>query len=169
VKRHLSYLKYVLLHKWYVWQAGLVTGAPLWRLLIHDWTKFRPSEWKDYAPNFYRLDGSSQERDDRPEAVKGPFRKALQRHYKRNKHHWQYWVYFRPDTRELKALEMPEKFVREMIADWMGAGKATTGDWDSIEEWYPKNKDKMILHDATRLKVEEILVYELDYTEIVAN
>ena len=37
---HLRYLSYVLRHKWYVLWAGLWLGVPLWRLLIHDWSKF---------------------------------------------------------------------------------------------------------------------------------
>jgi hypothetical protein len=41
-------------------------------------------------------------------------------------------------TATLKALPMPEKFVREMVADWMGAGRAITGRWD-VNDWYRPN------------------------------
>ena len=45
LKPHLRYLGYVVRHKWFVFRAGLRTGAPLWRLVIHDWSKFTPAEW----------------------------------------------------------------------------------------------------------------------------
>jgi hypothetical protein len=69
VRAHLLYLRYVLLHKLYVFAGGVavarVRGGPaptlafppwtrwLWRLLVHDLSKFRPSEWQPYVQNFY--------------------------------------------------------------------------------------------------------------------
>lgn len=50
---HLRYLRYVLAHKWFVFIAGLRTGAPLWRLVIHDWSKLTPREWGAYVASFY--------------------------------------------------------------------------------------------------------------------
>jgi hypothetical protein len=51
---------------------------------------------------------------------------------------------------------MPAQAEREMIADWMGAGRAINGTWDATI-WYAKNKDKIHLHPATRARVEEQL------------
>ena len=51
--RHLNYLKYVLRHKWFVLLASIRIGAPLWGAIIHDLSKFRPSEWIPYARCFY--------------------------------------------------------------------------------------------------------------------
>lgn len=45
MKAHWNYFKYVIRHKWFVFIAGLQTGAPLWRLIIHDWTKFLLQMW----------------------------------------------------------------------------------------------------------------------------
>jgi hypothetical protein len=50
---------------------------------------------------------------------------------------------------------MAETDVREMVADWMGAGRAL-GKPDT-RAWYEANKDKMILHPATRRRVEMLL------------
>lgn len=52
---------------------------------------------------------------------------------------------------------MPERYVREMVADWYGAGRAITGRWDA-PGWYWENKEKMKLHPATRSFVEVLLV-----------
>ena len=33
MRKHWLYLKYLMRHKWFVFVAGLRTGAPLWRLI----------------------------------------------------------------------------------------------------------------------------------------
>lgn len=149
MKRHIAYLKYVVRHKWFVFLAGLHIGAPLWRVLIHDTSKFLPSEWEPYAACFYAPDGSKQYIETEA------FNFAWNAHQKRNKHHWQYWL-ITWDRGETEALRMPYTYVLEMVADWMGAGRAITGKWETLE-WYNKNKDKIKLHPVTRTQVEAIL------------
>lgn len=49
-------MKYFILtikHKWFVLLAGLQTKAPLWRLIVHDWSKFLPSELPHYNRQFF--------------------------------------------------------------------------------------------------------------------
>jgi len=150
IKRHIAYLKYILRHKYFVFVAGRrIGGVSLWRLLIHDWSKFLPSEWVSYAYTFYNPDGTTRyiESED--------FLRAWNAHQKRNKHHWQYW-YLVSDNGMREPLRMPHKYAREMIADWMGAGRAIHGHWD-ITEWYSKNFYSQELHPATRSLVESIL------------
>lgn len=150
MKRHFEYLKYVLRHKWFVFIAGLKVGAPIWQLIIHDWSKFLPSEWTPYAKTFYAPDGSS-------EYKKHPkFDAAWNHHQNRNKHHWQYWILRRDDGGEI-CLPIPRRYLLEMVADWMGAGRAITGDWD-VAGWYNKNKDKIRLEVQTRLQVESLIL-----------
>jgi hypothetical protein len=149
LRRHLSYLKYVIRHKWFVWQASRKIGAPLWQALMHDLSKFRPSEWTPYACTFYKSDGSKQY-DETPE-----FNRAWLLHQHRNPHHWQHWL-LRMDKGDVFAVEMPRLDALEMVADWMGAGRARTGKWECAE-WYAKNRDKIILHDKTRRLVDGIL------------
>jgi hypothetical protein len=60
---HARYLRYVLLHKFYVFRAGHVIrqtlGVPesalrwYWRLLVHDLSKFGRAEWEPYVAMFY--------------------------------------------------------------------------------------------------------------------
>ena len=40
-------------HKYFVFLAGLKTKAPMWRLIIHDWSKFLPSELPHYNRQFF--------------------------------------------------------------------------------------------------------------------
>ena len=51
---------------------------------------------------------------------------------------------------------MPQDYVREMVADWTGAGLAQ-GHGDDVVPWYQANKDKMVLHPATRREVETLI------------
>jgi len=139
MKKHLKYLNYVLRHKWFVFLAGLKTGAPIWRLIIHDYTKFSRAEWTPYVESFY----SGRLREETKEI----FQKAWLHHLHNNPHHWLHWVLMHEDgTRS--AFEIPPKLVKEMVADWMGAGRAITGYWD-IEEWYKKSKPSMLLAPMT--------------------
>lgn len=147
--RHINYLKYLLRHKFYVFVACLRVGASPWSGLVHDWSKFLSSEWLPYARCFYAPDGSKQYREDLS------FNMAWNSHQKRNKHHWQYWL-LTMDRGTTEALPMPRRFVLEMVADWMGAGRAITGAWE-VGAWYEKNKGNMLLHVETRLLVESLL------------
>jgi hypothetical protein len=44
-----------------------------------------------------------------------------------------------------------------MIADWYGAGMAISGTKD-LEPWFLANKDKMILEDSTRFRVQQAIM-----------
>lgn len=143
--KHWKYCKYVVRHKWFVLLMGLKLRVWWHQLLVHDWTKFTPWEWSAYVNHFY----------NRPKARKGAFECAWNHHLKWNKHHWQYWVLNRDDGRAPEAIEMPDRFVREMVADWAGAGLAQ-GRLD-ILDWYYTRAHNIILHPKTRKRVEELL------------
>jgi hypothetical protein len=123
--------------------------ASMWLAFIHDYSKLLPYEWVPYAHTFYAPDGTRWYKET-PE-----FDQAWNHHQKCNKHHYQYWVLIY-DSGEHKVLPMPKKYIKEMIADWSGCGRAITGRWE-IHKWYEKNKDTVILHSDTRKIVEDIL------------
>lgn len=164
---YLKYLRYVLLHKYFVFVAGLKVKASLWLLLIHDWSKFLPSEFIPYAQYFYDKEKQAVEglyaigefglAELAPFGyyIKDRFNVAWLLHQRRNPHHWQYW-YLIQDNDPSYSLPMPEKYAREMVADWAGAGRAITGKWE-VGEWYEKNKGKILLHSATRIFVESLI------------
>jgi hypothetical protein len=145
--RHARYLRYVLRHKWFVLVAGLRTGAPIWRLVIHDWTKFTPAEWTPYVNRFFSGSAGKEDKSADPDE----FHRAWTHHWHRNAHHWEHWL--RADG---EPMEMPEALVREMVADWMGAGRAITGRWE-VCEWYAQTKAKQRIHPRTRVLVEWLL------------
>ena len=44
-----KYFVLILKHKWFVFLEGRRLGVSMWRLMIHDWTKFLPSELPHYS------------------------------------------------------------------------------------------------------------------------
>lgn len=126
----------------------ILTGK---ELLYHDASKYTEDEYKAYAEYFHPTDGSTPKSSDKKDA----FRKAWLHHQNENKHHWQYWVLIDGDG-NMTAIEMPEDYVREMVADW-GSFAYLKKDGKELLEWYETNKSKMILHDKTRSLVEKLV------------
>lgn len=141
-----------------------------WRGIIHDMSKFRPSEFFPYAKHFHNPDGSSTVIRDKTGYYKPTdtgdkkFDFAWLLHQKRNRHHWQWWT-LPEDDGGIKVLEMSRNDVREMICDWVGAGKAQgyvspkNDKYLETRAWYIKNKDNMILGTNTRRYIENIIFF----------
>lgn len=159
--KYIKYLSYILRHKYFVFQAGLKTKTSIWRLIKHDWSKFLPSEFLPYVEFFHGPDSvktsgvTGPSSREVPVYVKAAFDQAWLHHQHLNDHHWQHWI-LREDSGAVKLLEMPGPCVREMVADWMGAGRVITGKWEA-KEWYLSQKNVIQLHDNTRFYVEALL------------
>jgi len=162
---NIKYMKYIFKHKYHVAKECFKLGM-YWRGLTHDLSKFLPFEWNAYKNFFYGEyraysefgAGIKYEFDCwsiSKEGVKESFDYAWLNHIHKNKHHWQYWV-LRYDDGSKIPLSMPDKYIKEMVCDWVGAGIAITGKREA-DKWYETNKDKMQLHDTTRVKVETLL------------
>lgn len=153
MKMIFKYLRYLVRHKIYVARECFKLGL-VWRGLVHDLSKFRPSEFMPYARYFY-----GKIKDD----TKEKFDKAWLYHQKRNPHHWQFFILVHDDGGPDTIMEMPEKYRKEMLADWVGAGKAQ-GKVSPINDpffecrvWYYKKKDNIKLGKNTRSYIEEAL------------
>lgn len=137
-----KYLKSLELHRKYVREAGVALGLPEGIYLSHDLSKFWPEEFFAYADWFY---GKKSD----PEA----YDRAWLHHLHNNPHHWQYWVMppeFNPDgDHDNGCLEMPEEYVLEMIADWLGANKAYQDTWD-MTPWLKENFGKIRMHQKSK-------------------
>ena len=161
MRAYLQYLGYILRHKWFVFLECCQLGIP-WLGVVHDWSKFLPSEFFPYAHYFHNPDGSpKQVRDDtgyyKPDDTGNrAFDRAWFMHQKRAYHHWQSWTF--PDTNgKLRVLPTPDRHRREMLADWRGAARAQGLARESVVDWYTTNKDKMILHPTTQVWIESTL------------
>lgn len=159
----LRFLAATTRHKREVYRAGRKLGVGHWQLLVHDLSKYRPSEFVPYGLYFYALPGATRRKAVIDKSQDRPMRTAWLRHIQRNAHHWQFWVLINgasivarhgttTHAKPIEALPMPEKYVREMVADWMGAARAYDGKWPaSFMEWswWRNNRDSLILHDET--------------------
>jgi len=141
-----------LKHKYFVWVASKRVGKiPFWQVLIHDLSKFSPSEFPAYHYHFHVAKDRGRD-----------FAYAWLHHQRHNPHHWEYWVICAGNItrRESGAvdgvMEMPERYVREMVADWMAASRTHQGSWD-ISKWVNRNLPKIRLHPKSRELLLEVL------------
>jgi hypothetical protein len=144
-----EYLWYVLKHKWYVFLACCKEGMPV-RGLLHDMSKLRPSEFLPYA-KFHankRRDATGHYRST--ETGDEKFDYAWFLHQKRQPHHWQHWCQVSEEG-SIICMPIPEVYLREMLCDWDGAGKAQGFfNEDNVRNHYLNNRTKRFMHpDAT--------------------
>src|SRR3990167_5569537 len=156
---YVKYLRYVLRHKWFFFVECFKRGM-FWRGLMHDMSKFYPSEFIPYARFFYGDWYDWEEIKYKSPTcpwrwTKRQFDIAWLKHQHRNPNHWQYWL-LQNDEDGFEKIQMPVKFVEEMICDWKGAG-AAQGKKGDTKNWYEKHKDKMVLHDLTRELVDRMV------------
>jgi len=152
-----KYMSYVVRHKWYVGRECFKHHL-YWQGITHDISKLLPSEFVPYANYFY----GNYKKFLKNGRIHAPgkndaFDYAWLLHQKRNKHHWQ-WFLLQNDTDGLRLLDMPDRYIVEMVCDWKGAGKAQGHKQPGeLQQWYMANKDKMQLSEITRFKVEQLL------------
>ena len=173
MQQYIKYFKYVLKHKWYV-MLECFNEKLYWQGIIHDSSKFYLDEFIPYANFFYKSKGDNISKGRNKTGYYKPtdtgdkaFDFAWLLHQKRNKHYWQWWI-LPEDNGGVKILEMSDKYLREMICDWVGAGKAqghfplVNDKYSETKQWYSENKNKMQLHPNTRKRIEKIIQYKHD-------
>lgn len=152
-----KYLWQLIRHKWFVFLAACKLGIP-WLGVVHDWSKFLPSEFVPYARFFYGGYPERAEAQRQCPGYSGPtklstkraFNVAWNHHQKRNRHHWQYWMLTNnSDEPQTICLDMPRKYRKEMLADWQGAGRAY-GNPDTAG-WYKEHYDKIKVNGLVRI------------------
>ena len=148
-------------HKAAVWQAYLwieehipqvledINADVTWQIRYdHDASKYDPEEYQAYDDYFY---------GDKSYAVVKAFNYAWLHHIHNNPHHWQYWVLVNDDEKDgTKALEIPMEYIIEMICDWWSFS-FRKGDLREIFNWYDDHKERIVMNEKSRKKVEWIL------------
>ena len=135
--------------------------------ITHDLNKFRPLNFLYYARYFYLKNGKGKfVRDtsgyyDASQTGDSDFDLAWHYHQRTNKHHWQYWTMARDDG-TFRCLNMPYKYVKEMLCDWKGAGRAQgtnpDGGWKGVYDYYVVNMNRMHFTNDTRYLLEREIV-----------
>ena len=138
----------------YCFKAGLIRQG-----LAHDLSKLSPTEFWTGA-RYYQ--GSRSPNNAEREATGVSL--AWLHHKGRNKHHYEYWIDYSDnmdDGRGLKGIQMPRKYVAEMIFDRVSACKVYRGKAykpsDPLD-YYKKGSDKAwFINDVTKAQMEKLL------------
>jgi hypothetical protein len=137
-------------HKYYVmkecWHQGLYILS-----ITHDLNKYIPwvlKAYADYAKGDYNK-GRNKSGYYRPYTDDPAFNLALHYHVTHSKHHWQYWS-IQVDAEGGIPVDIPDKYLKEMLCDWIGASIASGRGSGGAKTWYIENGIKLLLSDTTR-------------------
>ena len=135
----------------------LLTGE---ELESHDNSKLTPAELQQYDNYFYpKENGITKDKK-----VEDEFDYAWLHHQNCNKHHWQYWVLVGDDDGKNKPLEIPDRYIHEMIADW-GSFAYQKKNGQELLDWYQDHLHKIQLAPETKKKVDtlvKVMVRKID-------
>lgn len=126
-------------HKWVVFKLCCKVGEP-WRGLVHDLSKYSPTEFwesaKYYVGNHSPITEAKRDKG---------YSEAWLHHKGRNRHHVQYWTDL--NARESNPV-IPYPYAVEMICDKIAAGMIYEGkNWTEKVElsyWEEKEKDTLM-------------------------
>ena len=127
MEKYWKHFKTIFKHKLIVMITCFRAGI-IWRGLLHDNSKFGPTEFFTSAKYFQ---GTSSPID--AEKKEKGYSYAWQHHKGKNPHHWEYWIDFDNDGSVI-ASKIPYRYVVEMVCDWVGAGMVYCGEnWTQSE------------------------------------
>lgn len=117
----IKHFRLVHRHRMAVMRHCCMAGIP-WQGLVHDLSKFSPSEFIPGVKYFMGYKSPNvRERD-----LWG-YSSAWLHHKGRNKHHFEYWVDYNIKKHREEAVRMPVKYVVEMFCDRVAACKVYQG------------------------------------------
>ena len=156
IVRAWKHFKTITRHKYLVMKGCFAVG--LYRQgLTHDLSKYEPSEFLIGA-RYFQGDRSpnNAEREE-----KG-YSSAWLHHKGRNRHHYEYWIdYSTGDVPGgIAPVEMPVKYVAEMLMDRIAASKVYRGDKYRDEDpllYFQSAKEIPIMHENTRKLLLKLL------------
>lgn len=128
----------------------------LWQGLRHDLSKYSPSEFWVGAKYYQGFRSPNEgERD-----AYG-YSKAWMHHKGRNKHHFEYWTDYNPETKRLSPVKMPTKYVIEMFCDRVAASKIYLKDKYTDTHplsYFENGRARRMIHPETSELLEKLLV-----------
>ena len=155
-----KHFKTVMRHKRVVYRECAACGIR-WQGIIHDLSKFSPTE---FVPSAKYFQGNKSPIEAEKEAL--GYSDAWLHHKAHNKHHWEYWCDYNNDTGEVFPHRIPKKYVVEMLCDWIGAGKVYSKDrWTQAEplNYYYKVRCGRHFHPDTEKVLVSFLELIRDY------
>lgn len=142
-------------HRHQVIRNCFKAGIPL-QGLKHDLSKYMPSE---FIPGAIYYQGNRSPNEG--EREKYGYSKAWMHHKGRNKHHFEYWTDYNPQTKKLEAVKMPYKYIVEMFCDRVAASKTymkSAYTDDAPLEYFQRGKKNRLIHPDTSHTIEKLLI-----------
>jgi len=149
-----QHFKTITHHKWLVLQGCFRIGL-YWQGITHDLSKYSPTEFRAGA-KYYQGTRSpnAAERED-----KG-YSEAWMHHKGRNRHHYEYWTDMNRQTRNYDSVQMPRKYLAEMVMDRRAACMTYQGKNykdDSALIYLERSREKDLMHPETVKQLRYIL------------
>ena len=157
-----GHLKTVAHHRALVCQGCFRVG--LYRQgLTHDLSKFSPTEfWQ--GVKYYQGTRSP----NAAEREKKGYSQAWMHHKGRNKHHYEYWTDLSLATRRYEPVEMPRKYLVEMVMDRRAACMTYEGKHynpGSALRYFEKSRERLLMHPNTEKALGYLLTMLRDQGE----
>ena len=150
-----QHFKTITKHKALVLDGCFRVGL-IWQGITHDLSKYSPTEFWVGARYFQgNRSPNAAERED-----KG-YSEAWMHHKGRNRHHYEYWTDMNRQTRNYESVEMPRKYLVEMVMDRRAACKVYQGkDYrdDSALAYFDRSREKALMHPETNRQLRHILL-----------
>ena len=149
-------------HRWlvmkYCFRAGLYRQG-----LCHDLSKYSPEEFWT-GVRFYQGNRSP----NTAEREANGYSLAWMHHKGRNRHHFEYWTDLSPETRIYEPVDMPVKYLCEMVADRIAACKTYQGaaytDASPLQYLDRANESRLV-HPQTMKRLRFLLVMLAEHGE----
>lgn len=134
-----------------------------WQGLTHDLSKYSPTEFLVGA-RYYQGTRSpnAAEREEKGYST------AWMHHKGRNRHHYEYWTDLNMETRTYCPLEMPRRYLAEMVMDRIAASKVYKGAsyTDAAPlEYVSKGHEARFMHPETSRQLVVLLTMLRDKGE----
>ncbi len=154
LKGAFGHFRTITRHRHKVMQHCFRAGIP-WRGMLHDLSKYSPTE---FIPGVKYYQGTRSPNEKERELF--GYSLAWMHHKGRNRHHFEYWFDYNPETKLNEPVKMPLKFVIEMFCDRVAASKIYQGKSytdRSPLEYFLRGKDRRRIHPETSQMIERLL------------
>lgn len=157
-----QHLKTITKHHFLVQQGCFQVGL-YWQGITHDLSKLSPTEfWR--GAKYYQGTRSP----NAAEREQKGYSEAWMHHKGRNKHHYEYWSDLSPVTHRYESVQMPRRYLIEMVMDRRAACKTYEGDKytdGSALAYFIRSKERLLMHEETQRQLEYLLTMLRDSGE----
>ncbi len=157
-----GHLNTVNAHRFQVMKHCIKAGIPV-RGLLHDLSKYSPTE---FIPGIKYFQGTRSP-NEREREIFG-YSQAWMHHKGRNRHHFEYWNDYNPQTKRIDPVPMPNIFLFEMFCDRVAASKIYNKEkyHDGLPlEYFLRGKSRHFIDKKTSVKLEFLLTMLRDRGE----